>query len=64
LFTPKSVPAIAVTAYANPEDQVRSAVAGYQLHLAKPVDPERVAAAIASVATPRPRPVKPHRRKS
>ena len=60
----KSVPAIAVTAYANPEDQVRSAVAGYQLHLAKPIDPERVAAAIASVATTRPRRLKPpHKRR-
>lgn len=54
----KSVPAIAVTAYANPEDQVRSAVAGYQLHLAKPIDPDKVAAAVVQVATTRPRPIK------
>ena len=54
----KCVPAIAVTAYASPEDRVRSAVAGYQLHLAKPIDPERVAASVASVVTNRPRPMR------
>lgn len=48
------LPAIAVTAYANPEDRVRAAVAGYQLHLAKPIDPARVVASIASVVKPHP----------
>jgi len=48
------LPAIAVTAYANPEDRIRATVAGYQAHLAKPVDAALVAASIASlVVTPR-----------
>lgn len=32
-----SVPAIAVTAYASPQDRVHSLEAGFQFHLAKPV---------------------------
>jgi signal transduction histidine kinase/ActR/RegA family two-component response regulator len=48
------LPAIAVTAYANPEDRIRASVAGYQAHLAKPVDVALVAASIASlVVAPR-----------
>jgi signal transduction histidine kinase/ActR/RegA family two-component response regulator len=43
----RSLPAIAVTAYANPEDRVRALSAGYQTHLPKPVDPRAVASAIA-----------------
>jgi len=48
------LPAIAVTAYANPEDRIRATVAGYQAHLSKPVDATLVAASIASlVVAPR-----------
>ena len=48
------LPAIAVTAYANPEDRIRATVAGYQAHLAKPVDAALVAASIAAlVVSPR-----------
>jgi signal transduction histidine kinase/ActR/RegA family two-component response regulator len=48
------LPAIAVTAYADPEDRIRAAVAGYQAHLAKPVDAALVAASVASlVLSPR-----------
>jgi len=50
-FGARDLPAIAVTAYANPEDRIRSLEAGYQLHLAKPVDAAAVAAAIASLVT-------------
>jgi CheY-like chemotaxis protein len=32
------VPAVALTAYARPEDTERSLSSGFQLHLAKPVD--------------------------
>ena len=42
----RSLPAIAVTAYANPEDRVRALVAGYQNHIPKPVDAGALAAAI------------------
>ena len=45
----RSLPAIAVTGYANPEDRVRALVAGYQNHIAKPVDSNALAAAIAEL---------------
>jgi CheY-like chemotaxis protein len=45
----RALPAIAVTAYANPEDRVRALAAGYQDHLAKPVDSDVLAAAIISL---------------
>lgn len=35
----KSVKLIAVSGWARPEDQQRSAAAGFDLHLVKPVDP-------------------------
>jgi CheY-like chemotaxis protein len=57
------LPAIAVTAYANPEDRIRATVAGYQAHLAKPVDAALVASSIAALVT-KPRPVPKPRRKS
>ena len=45
----RKLPAIAVTAYANPEDRVRALVAGYQNHVPKPVDANQLAAAIAQL---------------
>ena len=45
----RSLPAIAVTAYANPEDRVKALVAGYQNHVPKPVDANVLAAAIATL---------------
>jgi len=45
----RRLPAIAVTAYANPEDRVRALVAGYQNHIPKPVDANVLAAAIAKL---------------
>jgi CheY-like chemotaxis protein len=45
----RRLPAIAVTAYANPEDRVRALVAGYQHHVPKPVDADQLAAAIAQL---------------
>jgi CheY-like chemotaxis protein len=43
----RKLPAIAVTAYANPEDRVRALVAGFQNHIPKPVDSSVLAIAIA-----------------
>jgi CheY-like chemotaxis protein len=43
-------PALALTAYARTEDRARALSAGYQLHLAKPVDREELAAAVAMLA--------------
>ena len=47
----RDLPAIAVTAYANPEDRIRALTAGFQLHVSKPVDTAAVAAAIVSLTT-------------
>jgi signal transduction histidine kinase/ActR/RegA family two-component response regulator len=47
----RRLPAIAVTAYANPEDRVRALVAGYQNHIPKPVDANALAAAIAQLVS-------------
>jgi signal transduction histidine kinase/CheY-like chemotaxis protein len=43
----QSVPAIAVTAYARLEDQRRALAEGFQLHVAKPIEPAAFASAIA-----------------
>jgi CheY-like chemotaxis protein len=43
-------PALALTAFARPEDRIRSIQAGYQMHLRKPVDPTELVAVIASLA--------------
>jgi CheY-like chemotaxis protein len=46
----RDVPAIALTAYAGDGDRRRALEAGYQIHLAKPVEPLQLAAALVSVA--------------
>jgi len=43
-------PALALTAYARTEDRVRILSAGYQIHVAKPVEPVELIAAVASLA--------------
>jgi PAS domain S-box-containing protein len=52
----RKLPAIAVTAYANPDDRVRALVAGYQNHIPKPVDANALAAAIAQLIARPPTP--------
>ncbi len=42
-------PAIALTAYARAEDRVKSVVAGFQMHIAKPVEPDELIAMVASL---------------
>jgi CheY-like chemotaxis protein len=44
------VPAIALTAYARVEDRVKILMAGFQMHVTKPVDPMELVAVVASVA--------------
>jgi PAS domain S-box-containing protein len=44
------VPAVALTAYARTDDRRRVLAAGYQLHLAKPVDPDELISAVARMA--------------
>jgi PAS domain S-box-containing protein len=46
---PARVPAIALTGYATNKDRDRALAAGYQLHLAKPVEPEDLVAAIVKL---------------
>jgi signal transduction histidine kinase/CheY-like chemotaxis protein len=43
-------PAAAFTAFARSDDRIRVLRAGYQMHLAKPVEPVELAAAVASLA--------------
>ncbi len=44
------VPAASLTAYAGTEDRRRALVAGFNMHVAKPVDPEELLAVVASLA--------------
>jgi len=46
----KVLPAVALTAFARAEDRQQALLAGYQMHLAKPVEPTELTAAIASLA--------------
>ncbi len=41
--------AIALTAFARPEDRARAMLAGFQLHMPKPVDPHELIATVASL---------------
>lgn len=43
------LPAIAVTAYARAEDRQRLLLAGFQMHIGKPIEPEELIAGIASL---------------
>ncbi|HEY4212610.1 MAG TPA: ATP-binding protein [Steroidobacteraceae bacterium] len=45
----RPIPAIAVTAYARSEDRQRSLLAGYHMHLAKPVEARELVAGVASL---------------
>ena len=44
------LPAIALTAYARPEDRAKAMGAGYQRHMPKPIDAANLFAAVASLA--------------
>jgi CheY-like chemotaxis protein len=43
------IPAIALTAFARSEDRTRAMLAGYNAHLAKPIEPVELAATVASL---------------
>jgi CheY-like chemotaxis protein len=45
----KALPALALTAYARPDDRVRALTAGYHVHLSKPVDPEEFALVVSNL---------------
>ncbi len=44
------LPAVALTAFARSEDRQRAILAGFQTHVAKPVDPAELIATVASLA--------------
>ena len=46
----QTLPAVALTAYARVEDRTRTLLAGFQSHLAKPVDPDELLIVIAALA--------------
>ena len=46
----RRVPAAALTAYARSEDRVKALRAGFQIHLAKPIDPAELVTTIAALA--------------
>ena len=45
----KTLPAVALTAFARSEDRRRALLAGFQTHVAKPVDPAELVAVVASL---------------
>jgi signal transduction histidine kinase/DNA-binding response OmpR family regulator len=44
----KKIPAVALTAYATSEDRAKALAAGFQIHLAKPVEPKSLVKSIAA----------------
>jgi ATP-binding cassette subfamily B protein len=52
LVLDRRVPAIALTGLTEEADRVRALMAGFQLHLAKPVDPQKLVSAIYALAGP------------
>jgi CheY-like chemotaxis protein len=45
-----NTPSVALTAYAREEDRNRALAAGFQIHLAKPVEPAELVSAVARLA--------------
>jgi len=46
----RDIPAAALTAYARSEDRAKALRTGFQMHLAKPIDPGELMAAVAALA--------------
>jgi signal transduction histidine kinase/ActR/RegA family two-component response regulator len=46
------VPAVALTAYARPEDRMRALRAGYQMHVSKPIELTELVTIVASLGNP------------
>ncbi len=45
----RTLPAVALTAFARPEDRRRALLAGFQVHVPKPVDPDELVAVVATL---------------
>jgi PAS domain S-box-containing protein len=48
-YSARDLPAVALTAFAHPADRRRAMLAGFQVHVAKPVDPDELVAVVASL---------------
>jgi CheY-like chemotaxis protein len=48
--TEKRLPAVALTAYARVQDRMRAIMAGYNTHVAKPVEANELVTVVASLA--------------
>jgi CheY-like chemotaxis protein len=46
----RRIPVAALTAYARSDDRVKALRAGFQIHLAKPIDPAELVTAVAGLA--------------
>ena len=46
----RGIPAAALTAYARSEDRAKALKSGFEMHLAKPIDPEELIAAVKALA--------------
>jgi signal transduction histidine kinase/ActR/RegA family two-component response regulator len=46
-----TIPAVALSAYTRPEDRTHALAAGFQKHVAKPVNPEELIAVVAGLTT-------------
>ncbi len=49
----RGIPAMALTAYATDEDRLQALSAGFQIHVAKPIEPENFVASLASILEPK-----------
>ncbi|MBO9353814.1 ATP-binding cassette domain-containing protein [Bordetella petrii] len=49
------LPAIALSGHTGPEERLRALLAGFQVHVAKPVDPRELLATVAGLLRPPPR---------
>jgi CheY-like chemotaxis protein len=45
----RAVPSVALTGFASEEERQRAASVGYQIHVSKPVEPDRLVNVIAEV---------------
>jgi CheY-like chemotaxis protein len=46
----RDIPAAALTAYARSEDRAKTLQSGFEMHLAKPIDPVELASAVKALA--------------
>jgi CheY-like chemotaxis protein len=46
----RQLPAVALTAYARPEDRARALAVGFQVHVPKPVEPAELVEVVARLA--------------